>query len=828
MTRGPFLSGHSDRECVSLPSFSRRRFTIAKANQTINFSALTNKTFGDSDFALSATATSGLPVTYESTGQCAISGNTVHLPGAGSCTITASQPGNADYNAAPDVAQTFAIAKANQTISFGALSNKTFGDPDFPVSATANSGLPVGFTASGKCTVLGNVVHLTGAGSCTVTASQAGDANYNSAPDMPQSFTIGKAEQTISFGALSAKTYGDPDFSVSASATSGLSVAFTATGNCTVSGTTVHLTGAGSCTVTASQGGDANYNAAANVAQSFPVAKADQIINFSALSEKTDKDPDFTVSATATSGLPVSFAVTGNCTVSGNLVHVTGAGSCTISASQLGNADYNPAPSVSQSFTIRDTTPPVALILDPGTDSLIGASPALVTVQAGDAVGVTSVTINGVAAVQIAGTAQSGTWQATVPVSLPVPIGGALIFTATAKDLAGNTASAPTTIVDNDGIAAAIDRSTTGADQSTGYSSDYFKNSATFGSVARNGWTVSMANLGSPGPGEPDPGVQASISGSGSTARISACGGKYKEINMDAAGESARWTCDSTGRLAVTAITALPTVEIWKKTCRRFSCWYERTQLRSGWSTSLGSPITAGPGNSGPLPVELLDEDLVPFASFQLDAGESVDVEFDNGPNGENLLFLQVLVGSITATIAGETLTLSAGQPVQTFSLAKVILQGVLNQAIALRAGITDRQDADKLDQAIRHLTRSLDPTLWGSLGRLHSKGGEKVFNELKDAVNKLGELLKNKKSSISDSALQGLIDRIVKSARELAQTAINDAIAAGGSPKDIGRANEEISKGDSDVAAGKYESAVEHYRNAWNHVVKTKGSPQA
>jgi hypothetical protein len=62
------------------------------------------------------------------------------------------------------------------------------------------------------------------------------------------------------------------------------------------------------------------------------------------------------VSATATSGLPVSFAATGQCTVSGNTVHITSAGSCTITASQAGDSDFNPAPDAPQSFTIANST----------------------------------------------------------------------------------------------------------------------------------------------------------------------------------------------------------------------------------------------------------------------------------------------------------------------------------------------------------------------------------------------------------------------------------------------------------------------------------------
>jgi hypothetical protein len=165
---------------------------LAQLCQTIAFAPAMNRTFGASDFSVSATASSGLAVSFTASGSCTVSGVTVHLTGAGSCTLTASQPGDANYNPAPDVSQTFAIAKAGQSITFGPLARKTYGAPDFSVSATASSGLAVFFTASGSCKVSGVTVHLTGAGSCRVTASQPGDANYNPAPDVPQTFAIAR------------------------------------------------------------------------------------------------------------------------------------------------------------------------------------------------------------------------------------------------------------------------------------------------------------------------------------------------------------------------------------------------------------------------------------------------------------------------------------------------------------------------------------------------------------------------------------------------------------------------------------------------------------
>ncbi len=200
------------------------------------------------------------------------------------------------------------VLKLNQTITFNALAPKTFGDPDFMVSATASSGLPVSFSASGQCTVTSpspGTVHLTGAGSCTITASQGGDVNYNPAPNVAQSFSIAKANQTITFGAIPPKTFGDPDFNVNATASSGLPVSLSASGNCTVTSPspgTVHLTGAGSCTITASQGGDANYNPAASVPQSFTIAKAATTTAVSATPNPSSSGQSVTFTATVTSG----------------------------------------------------------------------------------------------------------------------------------------------------------------------------------------------------------------------------------------------------------------------------------------------------------------------------------------------------------------------------------------------------------------------------------------------------------------------------------------------------------------------------------------------
>ncbi len=334
---------------------------IGKADQQITFDPLPNRTLAEADFNVSAAASSNLPVSLSASGNCTLSGSQVHLTGAGSCTITASQEGDANVNAAVPVARTFSIGKADQQITFDALPDKTFGDASFNVSATASSNLAVGFLASGDCTLSGAEIHLTGAGSCTITASQEGDSTFNPATAVARTFAISKADQQITLEVLPDKKFGDADFGISATSSSNLAVSFSASGNCTVAGAQVHITGAGSCDVTASQDGNSNYNPAAAVKRTFSIGKGDQQITFDVLADKTFGDPDFSIGATVSSNLIINFAASGDCTLNGNQVHLTGAGSCTIKATQPGDANYNAASAVSRSFAINKATAVITL-----------------------------------------------------------------------------------------------------------------------------------------------------------------------------------------------------------------------------------------------------------------------------------------------------------------------------------------------------------------------------------------------------------------------------------------------------------------------------------
>ncbi len=425
-------------------------FTITPADQTITLGALGPKTFGDAPFVVSATGGgSDHSVTFSSTtpSVCTVSTTTVTtvtIVAAGTCTIAANQAGNSFYNAA-QVTQSVTVARANQTIAFNAPGGKTFGDAAFGVSATgggSGNGVTFDSTTPGVCTVTGSTVTIVAVGTCTIAANQAGNGNFNAAPQVTRSFTVAAADQAnqiITFAALGARTFGDAPFGVSATASSDLAVTFSSTTRsvCAVSGKTVTILAAGTCTIAADQEGGNAYTPALQVTQSFTVARANQAITFAALPGRTLGEAPFVVNATASSGLAVTFSslTSGVCTVSGATVTLIAAGTCTIATDQIGNANVSAASQVTRSFTVASGCSTLAPAHLPA--ALIGMSYTQ-TIALGNAAGPVSWSLTG-----------------TLPAGLAFDNGvfsgrprirGAFPIAVTATDAAGCQASASYTL----------------------------------------------------------------------------------------------------------------------------------------------------------------------------------------------------------------------------------------------------------------------------------------------------------------------------------------------------------------------------------------------
>lgn len=179
-------------------------FSISRAAQTISFSAVTDRAFSTQSFTVAPTATSGLTVgvTSTTTDTCTVSGTSVTMVRAGTCSLTAAQPGNdTQWVAAETVTRTFTISKAAQAISFTQPGNRTYGDSAFTVTVSTDAaGLTpvVESTTTEVCTVSSTTVTILSAGPCTLRATQAGDDRYNAASSTTRTLTVSPKALTIS------------------------------------------------------------------------------------------------------------------------------------------------------------------------------------------------------------------------------------------------------------------------------------------------------------------------------------------------------------------------------------------------------------------------------------------------------------------------------------------------------------------------------------------------------------------------------------------------------------------------------------------------------
>ncbi|MDQ1381382.1 MAG: large repetitive protein, partial [Actinomycetota bacterium] len=231
----------------------RRPAGASTSPQSITFTAPPTSTLAQSPVTVSATASSGLPVSFSSstTSVCTVSGTTVTLLTTGICTIQADQAGNASFNAATPVQQSFSVISGPgaQTITFSPIADATLGQSPLVANATASSGLPVSFSSLTMfvCTVSSASVSLLTPGTCTIQADQAGNASYNSATSVQQSFAVTATaggivlDQTMFKDAKGVAT--TPTFSTAAAGE--LLVAFVGSDGPTAGGQTMTVTGAG-------------------------------------------------------------------------------------------------------------------------------------------------------------------------------------------------------------------------------------------------------------------------------------------------------------------------------------------------------------------------------------------------------------------------------------------------------------------------------------------------------------------------------------------------------------------------------------------------------
>jgi hypothetical protein len=350
---------------------------VNPTSQTITFTmnAPAKAVYGTS-FTVAASASSGLPVTYSSGGSCSNMGATYTMTsGTGTCTVTASQPGNNDYQAASPVSESTAAERANQTVTFtGAPATAPYSST-FVMTATTDASTVAYITTSNltTCSLSGpyspvTVTMLKDTGKCTFTASWGADQNYNPAT-ATQTTTAEKATPVISWATPAPITYGTPLSATQLDATANVAGSFT------YSPAAGKIEAAGNDTLTVTfkpTSADYTTTTGSVTLQVLPTATVttitspSQTITLSKVGVATST-LDFNVTSYDPTGSVTLTATTGE-TCSGTLTPTSGDGKCkltfntpgvrTITATYGGDSNHNGSNSSGQN-------PPVTVTVNP-------------------------------------------------------------------------------------------------------------------------------------------------------------------------------------------------------------------------------------------------------------------------------------------------------------------------------------------------------------------------------------------------------------------------------------------------------------------------------
>jgi hypothetical protein len=386
-----------------------------------------------------------------------------------------------------------------------------------------------------------------------------------------------------------------------------------------------------------------------------------------------------TVQTTSPSGTSVSFTATANDAVDGprpvSCNPPSGSNFPLGSTQVMCTATDTRGNSGSGSLQVNVVpAPPAVTIVTPSSETLLLGNFEVV-LETQSAVALQLVLINGSPAAFMSTTVTGASrWRRVVPGG-----SGTLTIHASAIDVAGRMGSA-TQIIDNDGIAAAIDSNP------NAYSSD-FDHGATSGRIVRSGGAHVTA--------VPNGGGVAIAQVSSGRAEIHACPGATKYVVLDAPGDAADITCagptvtvratGAPGSIVHVLKQAITTRYVTYTQCTYVSggflrrgyrrCWpvtfpvsytyWYSIPLAPGQSVSTGSPVTASADNTAPIEVTLLqmadDGSDIPVATLKLDPGESADVSVTPMPSREDVVEIAAVVGSIDAEVGGIPQTIAEG-----------------------------------------------------------------------------------------------------------------------------------------------------------------------
>ena len=329
--------------------------TVNTAAQTItvNTPAPASATM-NGQFTVAASASSGLSVSYGSSGGCVNTGATYTMTsGTTACTVLMDQAGDTNYSPATEVTATVLALKAVPTVTaWPAASAITYGQT--LASSTLSGGSAT--VAGGFAFTTPSTAPTAGTALQSVTFTPADLVDYTTIVSTV-SVTVNKATPTILIAPTASNiTYGQ---TLASSTLSGGS-ATVAGGFAFTTPSTAPTAGTAAQSVTFTPTDLTDYTTVVT-SVNVTVNPAAQTITVNTPAPTSEAlNSQFTVAATASSGLSVSYGSSGGCTNTGATYTMTsGTASCTVTFSQGGNANYLAAPVITETVTAAKGLPTI-------------------------------------------------------------------------------------------------------------------------------------------------------------------------------------------------------------------------------------------------------------------------------------------------------------------------------------------------------------------------------------------------------------------------------------------------------------------------------------
>jgi hypothetical protein len=325
--------------------------TVGKLNQTITFTVpVVDWQIGTVfDFTGYVFSSSGLPIQLSTSNDtiAEFEGKVLTIKNQGSVNLIAFQEGDEEW-APASATRNIGIGSSGQTIVFEEFGNVFFGAA-FNPRVYATSGLPVTLASSNTsvATVTGGVLQVIGVGAATITATQAGDAFWTAAQVQSRLLTVQKGVPLISAVIPPRLQVGTENrVEVFGSASNAAAVVFSTSPPFSV------VLENGKWFLSASAEGTGHVTAAVAETNFFTAASARYRV-------EVGKEPQ-TISGTlfhifgfpafvdldlrASTGLPLSYALSGPGSLNGTRVSATGVGTISVVATQNGDSRFLAAP----------------------------------------------------------------------------------------------------------------------------------------------------------------------------------------------------------------------------------------------------------------------------------------------------------------------------------------------------------------------------------------------------------------------------------------------------------------------------------------------------